>query len=211
MFSGNLSVSPAFHPDFQRQLRRGALKICSKFTGEHPCQSAVSISLLCNFVEVTLRNGCFPVNLLHIFQTPFLNITSDGLLLDFSCPHGPPPALSSNLDYFLLLAFQAFLLFIASTDLGEYFILSCLFYFTLLPHIWSRHCRNLLDFYQGFPWSRQLSVKGSRNSYRSSKQIPTPTAFLDHKRVRKLYLNTSNIFDFFCLKLQLLKSSRINF
>ena len=29
-------------------LRKGALKICSKFTGEHPCRSAISIKLLCN-------------------------------------------------------------------------------------------------------------------------------------------------------------------
>ena len=28
-------------------LRKGVLKICSKFTGEHPCQSAISIKLLC--------------------------------------------------------------------------------------------------------------------------------------------------------------------
>ena len=30
-------------------LGKGVLKICSKFTGEHPCQSATSIKLLCNF------------------------------------------------------------------------------------------------------------------------------------------------------------------
>ena len=28
-------------------LKKGVLKICSKFTGEHPCRSAVSIKLLC--------------------------------------------------------------------------------------------------------------------------------------------------------------------
>ena len=28
-------------------LRKGVLKICSKFTGEHPCRSAISIKLLC--------------------------------------------------------------------------------------------------------------------------------------------------------------------
>ena len=26
---------------------KGVLKICSKFTGEHPCQSVISIKLLC--------------------------------------------------------------------------------------------------------------------------------------------------------------------
>ena len=29
-------------------LEKGVLKICSKFSGEHPCQSAISIKLLCN-------------------------------------------------------------------------------------------------------------------------------------------------------------------
>ena len=34
-----------------------------------------------NFVEITLRHGCSPVNLLHIFRTPFLKNTSGRLLL----------------------------------------------------------------------------------------------------------------------------------
>ena len=51
-------------------LRKGVLKICSKFTGEHPCRS-----------EITLRHGCSPVNLLHVFRTHFLNNTSGWLLL----------------------------------------------------------------------------------------------------------------------------------
>ena len=56
-------------------LGKGVLKICSKFTGEHPCRNAISIKLLCNFIEITLRHGCCPVNLLHIFRTPFLRYT----------------------------------------------------------------------------------------------------------------------------------------
>ena len=52
-------------------LRKCVLKICSKFIGEQQCQSLISIKLLCNFIEITLRHGCFPVNLLHIFWTPF--------------------------------------------------------------------------------------------------------------------------------------------
>ena len=51
-------------------LRKFVLKICSKFTGEHPCRSAISIKLLCNFIEITLRHGCSPIYLLHIFRTP---------------------------------------------------------------------------------------------------------------------------------------------
>ena len=52
-------------------LGKGALKISSKFPGEHPCRSVVSRKLLCNFIEITLQHGCSPVNWLHIFRTPF--------------------------------------------------------------------------------------------------------------------------------------------
>ena len=56
----------------------GALKICSKFAGEHSCRSAISIKLLCSFIEITLRHGCSPVNLLHIFRTLFLGTPLGG-------------------------------------------------------------------------------------------------------------------------------------
>ena len=63
-------------------LGKGALKICSKFTGKHPWRSAISIKLQSNFIEITLWHECSPVNLLHIFRTPFLKNTSRWLLLD---------------------------------------------------------------------------------------------------------------------------------
>ena len=31
-----------------------------------------------NFIEIALRHGCFPVNLLHIFRTPFPKNISEG-------------------------------------------------------------------------------------------------------------------------------------
>ena len=34
-----------------------------------------------NFIEITLRHVCSPVNLLHIFITPFFLRTSRGVLL----------------------------------------------------------------------------------------------------------------------------------
>ena len=37
--------------------------------------------MLCNFIEIELRHGCSPVNLLHIFRTPFPRNTSGWLLL----------------------------------------------------------------------------------------------------------------------------------
>ena len=63
-------------------LRKGVLKIRSKFTGEHPCRSAISIKLQSNFIEIALQHGCSPVNLLSISRTPFSKNTSEGLLLN---------------------------------------------------------------------------------------------------------------------------------
>ena len=62
-------------------LEKGVLKICSKFTGERPCRSAISIKLLRKFIEIALRHGCSQVNLLDIFRTRFLKNTSGRLLL----------------------------------------------------------------------------------------------------------------------------------
>ena len=62
-------------------LGKGVMKICRKFAGEHPCRSAISIKLLCNLTEITLRHGCSPVNLLYIFRTLFPKNTSGVLLL----------------------------------------------------------------------------------------------------------------------------------
>ena len=71
-------------------LTKDVLKICSKFTGQHPCRSVISIKLLCNFIEITLRHGCFPVHLLYIFRTPFFKNTSVRLLLNRdSSEHNP--------------------------------------------------------------------------------------------------------------------------
>ena len=54
-------------------LVKGVLKICSKFTREHPCRSVISNSTWV----------CSIVNLLHIFRTPFSRNTSKWLLLLF--------------------------------------------------------------------------------------------------------------------------------
>ena len=68
-------------------VRKGVLQICSKFTGEHPYQSVISIELLSSFIEIALWHGCSRVNLLHIFRTPFLKNTSGWLLLNAAFSH----------------------------------------------------------------------------------------------------------------------------
>ena len=54
-------------------LRKGVLKICSKFTGAYRCRSAISIKLLCNKVA-------FPVNFANIWRTSFLQNNSLGVV-----------------------------------------------------------------------------------------------------------------------------------
>ena len=62
-------------------LGKGVLRICSRLIGEQPCRSTISIKLQSNFIEITIRHGCSPVNLPHIFRTPFPRNTSGWLLL----------------------------------------------------------------------------------------------------------------------------------
>ena len=49
----------------------------------------------CGF-EIALRHGCSPVNLLHIFRTPFLKNTSGRLLLATAIYHIIPDAILEN-------------------------------------------------------------------------------------------------------------------
>ena len=70
-----------------QQIYRSIPKLSSKFTEEHPCRSAISIKLLCNFIQITFRHGCSPVNLLHIFRTRFRKNTSGWLLLNLVFPN----------------------------------------------------------------------------------------------------------------------------
>ena len=67
------------HPEMF--LRKGVLKIYSRFTGEYLYRKMISIKLLCNFIETTLRHGCSTVNLLYVFRKAFRKNTSRQLLL----------------------------------------------------------------------------------------------------------------------------------
>ena len=61
-------------------LRKGVLKICSKFTGEHPFRRSISIKLQSNFIEIALRRGCSLVN----FRIPYSRNTSGWLPLNIN-------------------------------------------------------------------------------------------------------------------------------
>ena len=58
----------------------------------------LKITLQCNFIKITLRHGCSPVNLLYIFSAPFSKNTLGGLVMqnqpiwDQCSVSTPPPA-----------------------------------------------------------------------------------------------------------------------
>ena len=54
--------------------------VCSKFTGEHPCRSVISIMSLCSFIEIVLRPEYSSVNFVRVFRTLFYKNTSRELL-----------------------------------------------------------------------------------------------------------------------------------
>ena len=65
-------------------------------------------AMLCNFFEVSLRHGCSPVNLLHIFRTPFYMSTYGGsllykrqLILESACQSCLKNSFSQNFGKFL--------------------------------------------------------------------------------------------------------------
>ena len=77
-------------------LGKGVLKICRKFTGEHPCRSAIPINLQRQIIEITLRHGYSSVSLLHIFRTPFPKNTFKRLLLNIDNSNFENSKLLSN-------------------------------------------------------------------------------------------------------------------
>ena len=75
-----VSTEAALH---SRSYKKSVLKIYSEFTVQNPCQSVISIKLFYNFIEIALRRGCSPVNLVHIFRKAFHKNTPGALLLKY--------------------------------------------------------------------------------------------------------------------------------
>ena len=71
--------------NLQKQPSIGVLrKRCSENMQQlYSSRSVISVKLQTNFIEIALRHGCSPVNLLHIFEIALFKNTSGRLLLNF--------------------------------------------------------------------------------------------------------------------------------
>ena len=105
LFNKVLCTYRSSHPDVF--LGECVLKICSKFTREHPCRSVISIKSHSSFFEITLWHGCSPVNLLFILRTIFPKNTSGWLLLHLIHLH---PRHKSNTKIAIITATILFLI-----------------------------------------------------------------------------------------------------
>ena len=128
-------------------LGKGVLKICSKFTGEHPCQSVISVKLLWNFTKITLCHGCSLVNLPHIFRTPLEGCFCIELISMEVCLTLFPEVLFPNRSYGLTYGENANLSYLRFADVisqshwmwwnNSYFF-DC--HLSNIPVCWLRSC-----------------------------------------------------------------------
>ena len=139
-------------------LRKGVLKTCSKFIGDHPCQNVISIKLLCNFIEIILWHGWSPINMLDIFRTPFPRNTSGWLLLyfwntvSFFYRNSAASTLILNLLHKFMPEKHFFFSTFVNTQLVKVFLVNYQHFSDLQTHYssssyWSSHKRDFLNKY----------------------------------------------------------------
>ena len=90
-------------------------------------------NLLCNFIEIALRHGCSPVNLLNIFRTPFPRNISGWLLLNI-------------ITSLSLLFFSRYFCKILYLLLFEEIFLSLEYRIPMLEYIGANKCYILLNY-----------------------------------------------------------------
>ena len=102
------------------------------------------IKNLCNFIEIALQHRCSPVNLLHIFKTPFPKDISRQLLLKIYWP--------------LLLELEIWSLFSEENPVirkiwpNNFIIIA---WKKLIPHKWKKLILFTLMFHFYTPWKHQ--------------------------------------------------------
>ena len=66
---------------FKGVLRKRCYENMQQINRRHPCRSVISTKFLRNFIEITLRHRCSPVNLLHLSEKFFIRAPKEGGLL----------------------------------------------------------------------------------------------------------------------------------
>ena len=70
-------------------LGKSILKICSKFTGEHPYRSVISVKFLklhCKFIEIALRYGVFSCKFAVFPEHLFIRTPLEGYFCNLGFP-----------------------------------------------------------------------------------------------------------------------------
>ena len=72
------------HPSPRLGLRKGVVYYAANLQENTNAEVRFQESCFANFIEIALRHGCSPANLLHNITTPFLKNASGRLLLNNS-------------------------------------------------------------------------------------------------------------------------------
>ena len=77
------SIISSFSASDNEISEKNMLNKQQRYFQKQPSRGVHRCSLLCNFIEIAFRHACSPVNLQHIFRTPFPKNTFEWLLLYF--------------------------------------------------------------------------------------------------------------------------------
>ena len=79
----NLSGSNTKRNPSEVFLGKDVLKICSKFSGDHPRQSAITMKLQSSIIEIPLRHRCFPGYFQNLFLRTLLEYCFCNIFVKF--------------------------------------------------------------------------------------------------------------------------------
>ena len=79
----NLSGSNTKRNASEVFLGKDVLKICSKFSGDHPRQSAITMKLQSSIIEIPLRHRCFPGYFQNLFLRTLLEYCFCNIFVKF--------------------------------------------------------------------------------------------------------------------------------
>ena len=79
----NLSGSNTKRNPSEVFLGKDVLKICSKFSGDHPRQSAITMKLQSSIIEIPLRHRCYPAYFQNLFLRTFLEYCFCNIFVNF--------------------------------------------------------------------------------------------------------------------------------